>query len=315
MSRSKGHAHCPEHMRGLQRTRGTRRSRGSADPVLVHMQENSLAFHILEADITGIGQAVFSMTVKDGFRNRAHQALLQLIPQSANAGIFLFQHLPGQLAGPAQSDNRGHIFRAAATTTFLMTTMKEGDIGRSLTYIKHSDPLWRMELMTGQGKKINLALPKIDRNLAHSLDRICVEQDTPLLGQSRHFLDRKQHPGLIVGPHHRNYGSVLGQGFLVGIQVQRTIRLHHEPGDPMLMAGQQVQGFTKILDRWMFHSGGNDMPMFRLALQGRENRCGIAFCATAGEHDFFRVRSDQLGDLRTGLLNNLPDLTTKGMHG
>lgn len=82
-----------------------------------------------------------------------------------------------------------------------MPAVQKWNKWRSLAHIERANAFWRMELVAGQGEKINLIALHVDWHLAHGLHCICVEKDAALLSHDRHLLHRKDDPGLVVGPH------------------------------------------------------------------------------------------------------------------
>ena len=82
----------------------------------------------------------------------------------------------------------------------------------------------------------------------------------------------------------------------------------------MFVAGELGQAFAEVFYRRMFHSRGNNMPVFRIGLQGGQNRRGITFRATASKDDFFRVGPDEFGHLGPRLFNGPSYHAAEGMH-
>ena len=139
-----------------------------------------------------------------------------------------------------------------------------------------------MELVPGQGQHVDGAVLEVDGQLAHRLHRVRVEHDPGGLGQHGHVLHREEGAGLVVGPHDRDDGDLVGQ--------QIHVRLHVEP--PAAVDLEIVDGVAVFLqmlaqteNRRMLDHGGDDLLAIRLGLQRREDRGRVRLGATGGEYD------------------------------
>ena len=125
-------------------------------------------------------------------RDVVEQAVFQLVAQGAHPGVLLGHFGGGQLAGLAQADDGGDVFRAAAPAMLLVSAVQEGDEGRALADVEDADALGGMELVAGDGEKVDAGVLQVDGDLAHGLDRVGVEEDAPLPGHGGHLLHRER---------------------------------------------------------------------------------------------------------------------------
>ena len=195
-----------------------------------------------------------------------------------------------------------------------MTAGKERDKQGPPPDIEHTHAFGGMQFMSGEREEIDIELFEIDRHLAHRLYRIGVKEDTPLPGHPRHLGNGKDDAGFVIGPHDADDGGIVGEGLSVLRQIEGTVGLDRETGDPGVVAGQPVQVLAEILDRRMLDAGCDDMPFFRIGLQGRQDGGRIAFRAATGKGNLARFGPEKGGNLAACPLNRRTDLTAKGMH-
>ena len=115
----------------------------------------------------------------------------------------------GALRSFSQSDDRSDIFCSGTSPVLLTTTDDRRLKTRIPLNIECADAFRSMKFVRGEREKIDRGLAEPDRNFSGRLHRIGVEEYPFLATNFRDFLDRKQNPGLIIGPHHRDDCRVL----------------------------------------------------------------------------------------------------------
>ena len=118
----------------------------------------------------------------------------------------------GQFCRPSQPDDVGHVLCSGPAPVFLVAAdNKRFELGAPPD-IQGADPLGGMELVPGQGEHIYLRAGQVNGNLAHCLNRVGVKDDPVCAGHFGQLLDREDDPGLVIGPHDRDYGRILANG-------------------------------------------------------------------------------------------------------
>ena len=95
---------------------------------------------------------------------------LQLIPKILHPRIFIFHVRQCQSAGFSQADNAGGIFRTAPPPHLLVTADDERGKRNPFPDIENPHALGSMELMTGQGQHVDMAVFHIDGDFTRNLN-------------------------------------------------------------------------------------------------------------------------------------------------
>src|ERR1700690_1792541 len=82
--------------------------------------------------------------------------------------------------------------------------MDESLNGHPSEHIECPDPLWPVDLVSGQRQQVNSEVIDTDRYLAETLDRIRVERDPMLPREACDISHRTNRPDFVVRVHDRN---------------------------------------------------------------------------------------------------------------
>ena len=127
----------------------------------------------------------------------------EVIPQPTGGdGPVAFQPLGRRGRGHAHSDERRHVLGTAATISFLRAAdhlrLQTGSPGD-----EHSPrTLGAMELVGGEGEKIDVDRSAVDRHSTDRLNRIGVKSNSMFATEPADLLDGLDQTGLVVDPHH-----------------------------------------------------------------------------------------------------------------
>ena len=165
--------------------------------------------------------------------------------------------------------------------------------------------------MPGEGQVIHGQGFEIKGNLPHGLDGVGVEKDAPGFGQLCGFTNGEDNAGFVVGIHHGNQSGIVIQGGFVSFQVEAAFFIHIQPGH--LIAALLEEPAHSNNGR-VLNPGGDEMTLFRAALQGSQNSGGIRFGAAAGENDFFGGSPEKIGYAGTSVFHSPSGNGGKGIH-
>src|SRR6266478_9888034 len=110
-------------------------------------------------------------------RHARKQPFLQSVAQSRNARRILRQRLPGKLRCFSHADNSRHVFRAGTESSLVMPAIEKLLQMRASADVQRSDALWRIKLVTGEGKQIQAQRVDINGNLPGGLHCIGMKVD------------------------------------------------------------------------------------------------------------------------------------------
>ena len=180
-------------------------------------------------------------------------------------------------------------------------------------HVEHADAFRRVQLVAGQRQHVDFGGLQVDRQLADGLHRVAVEHDAFFMRHLGHFLDRKQRPGFVVGPHDGDDRDAVVEQGLVLVEIDAALLVHrqlvHHVALFFELVAQRQDG--RVLDH-----GGDDAAPFGLRLDGGEDGGGIGFGTAGGEDDFGIVRGAEQGlHLDPGLLQRLAHLCAETVDG
>lgn len=311
VGRGERHPHGAQHVGRLQRTGGAGRSRRGADAVPVHQQQNGLALHGLKADIGGVGQTVLGIAVDGRCRNARQQAGFQPVPQFANARVLVVHVASGQLAGFAQRNDGGHVFRSPAAPAFLVPADQKGRKLGALADVEHADSLGGVEFVAGQREEIHFQRLQVDGHFAHGLHGIGVKDDSPGAHLAGDVCNGENHAGFIVGPHDTDDGRVRGQATVQEVGVQPSLGVHRHKGDAPAPVRQML---AEVFHGRMLDPRGDNVAFFGLGVDRGPDGRTVAFGAAAGKHDLFGLCTQQSGDPLAGFFELLADFAGEAVH-
>ena len=144
------------------------------------------------------------------------EPLSQVEEPSRFLGELADRHLDG---GPEPHDQRDR--ERPATETALVTAAieqrLEPHLGIVTADVQGADPLWPVDLVRREAEQVDLVAPDVQRDLAHGLGGIGVEDDAAFVAKPADLADRVDRADLVVrrhdGDQHRLIGECSGHRF------------------------------------------------------------------------------------------------------
>ncbi len=147
------------------------------------------------------------MAVHVRFFQVFHDGGLQAIAHGGDPDSFCGHVMLAQFAGLAKTDNQWHRQGAGTHATFMSAPIHLGgdpDPRIPLSHVKRADSLGAINLVSRERHQVDPHVLHIDGNLADSLCRVAVKENTLLFGDLPDLFDRVDRTNFVVGEHHRN---------------------------------------------------------------------------------------------------------------
>ncbi|MNF81463.1 hypothetical protein D3C84_637350 [compost metagenome] len=157
--------------------------------------------------------------------------------------------------------------------------------------------------MGGHGEQIHFQRFHVDRDLAHALDSVHVQQDLAGAAQLADGGDVLHHTDLVVHMHDADQDGVIAQGTFDLLQGEQAVWHRLEVGHLVAFTLQLTAG---VEHRLVFGLGGDDV--FALASIEVGNALDgqvVGFGRAGGEDDLARICTNQLCHLITGQVHRL----------
>jgi len=170
----------------------------------------------------------------------------------------------------------------------------------------------------GEAHQVDTQRRHVDRDLAHGLRGVAMQQHAPLAAKRGDLGNRLDHADFVVRQHHRNQQRVVAQsrGNLRRIEhaCPRAGRLFDRQDRDLESVPPQPGNWVE--DRFVFGRDGNQMIAPPSGtLRHAANRQVIALRSAAGEHDFAAAGPDRGGNPLPCIFDRLLRLPAKGMAG
>ena len=163
--------------------------------------------------------------------------------------------------------------------------------------------------MSGNREQVTADLVYVDRGLPGCLHSIGVEIDIGLGSDLANFLDRLHHSGFVVGGHDRDQLCIGPQGSLHVGGVDQATAIHRNRSD---LNATLLQVLAGIHHRVMLDGRGDDVIA---GLHEARDREIVSLGAAAGEDDFRRAASQQLGNTLPRTLDGSARLLSMVVNG
>ena len=253
--------------------------------------------------------------VHDEARDALAERRLQRIPHRLELAPMRLALGDRELHRPRQSDRHRDVLGAGATPPILRPTEEEGLERGAAPDIEAADPLRRPELVPAHRGEVEGDPRRIDLDLPEGLHGVGVEEGAMGLRERGQLGDRLHDPGLVVHPHHRGDGDVIGGELRLGIgQIDGPARDDGE--DPLLrpLLGRLMRGDE---DRLVLGRGGHHRTLpVRLETPPRpEDGEVVGLGPAGGEADLVGGGVEALGDPLARLVERRPGLTAPPVRG
>ena len=108
--------------------------------------------------------------------------------------------------------------------------------------IERAHALGAVNLVAGEREHVDVVGDHVDRNLAHRLHRVGVEDDALLMAELADFADGLQHADLVVGGHDGDQDGLVVHGALQVFEIDQAVGLHRQIGDAVAVLFQALAG-------------------------------------------------------------------------
>ena len=140
------------------------------------------------------------------------QSAPEAITELADPLGVLLHCVDAEPEGCGDANHTGRVHGAAASTALLAATNDLGSQSHATIGAadqKDACPFWAVKFVGGRAEQVDTDRLHVDRNPAHGLGRVTVQQRAVPITDLRHFLHRCDRTDLIVGPHHRHHRRVV----------------------------------------------------------------------------------------------------------
>ena len=165
--------------------------------------------------------------------------------------------------------------------------------------------------MPGQRQAIDVHRVHVDRNLAHGLHRIGVEDHVALVADLANLGDRLNYADLVVRKHDGDQDGLVVDGPLQVFEVDQAVRLHRQIGDAIAILFQPLAGIEHRLV--LGYLGDDVVAALAVHLGNALDGQVVALGRAGGEDDLLGGRANQLCHLLAGLFDRLLGFPAKGV--
>ena len=178
-------------------------------------------------------------------------------------------------------------------------------------HIKRAHSLGPINLVPGERKRVNIVGDDVDRNFAHRLHRVGVEEYAPLVTELADFGNRLQHANLAVGRHDRNQDGLLIDSPRKIAQIDQPVGVHRQKGHAEAVLFQAFTGVQHGLV--LGHLGDDVVAALAVHLGDAFEGQVVALGGARGEDDLLGRGADQPRNLLARRFDALLGLPTKAM--
>mmetsp|Transcript_23010 Transcript_23010/g.51791 ORF Transcript_23010/g.51791 Transcript_23010/m.51791 type:complete len:306 (-) Transcript_23010:92-1009(-) len=214
----------------------------------------------------------------------------------------LLQRDPGSRT---QSDSKGSRHSPAPETTLLPSSTDDrlDPDTRTATDVKCPDSLGAVNLVARDGSKVKVPLVNVDVDLSCRLRDVGVEEHLVLSADLPDLHHRLNHSDLIIHRHDRHKRRIRPDCRSQRVKVDQAVGLHREVCDlePLVL-----QHTARIEHALVLRLRCDDVLLLgSVEASNPFDRHVVALRGAAGEDDFLGLRSDQLGNMSSGLFHQL----------
>src|SRR2546430_8165224 len=179
-------------------------------------------------------------------------------------------------------------------------------------HVQRADALRAVDLVRGHRQEIHFQFLQVDRDLAHGLYRVAVEDDAFRAADLADLGDRLDHADLVVHHHHRNENGVGAQRRLELLQVEQPVLLRVEVGrlEPLALEFAHRVEHRLVLG---LHRG-DVLALAPVEIRRALDREVVAFGRARGPDDLFGIGIEERRDVPARLFHRLLRLPAEGVR-
>ena len=148
MSSGEGDAHSAKDVRWFERAGSAGRTAGGTNTESVEHKQNRFPLDKFKADIAGIGQPAFGITIDHTVGTFRENTLFKLIAEGLDLFIFLVEIMHRQFTGFTQTNDAWDVFSACSSAAFLMAAEHKRSETSALADIQNADTFGGVQLVT-----------------------------------------------------------------------------------------------------------------------------------------------------------------------
>ena len=191
-----------EDVRGFDSAGGASGPGGAGETFEIESDDEGFAFEAGKKDVGGVWCARSVGRVCAGIRDAGEDALLERISEVRDTHSVFLEREAGEFGGFAQADDAGDIFGARTEAALVMAAVEKLAEARAALDEERANAFGGIELVAGDGKKIELERFDVDRNFPGGLHGVGMEVDVGFGGDSADIGERLDGGKFVVGVHH-----------------------------------------------------------------------------------------------------------------
>ena len=175
--------------------------------------------------------------------------------------------------------------------------------------VERAYTLGPVDLVRGQGHDIDVVGEDVDRDLAHRLHAIGVEDHAALMAEGADLADGLDDADLVVRVHDRDQDGLVSHRGLQILERDQPVGLDGQVGDPVAGLLQPLAGIEHRLV--LGHLGDDVVAALLVHLGNALERQVVRLGGAGGKDNLLGGRADQLRDLLARALDTLLRLPAK----
>ena len=150
------------------------------------------------------GKAVARMAVEREAGDRGPQRRVKAVAQSLHLQVrrLVRSRSPASVAAAPRPRDVGHVLGPGAPAVLVPAAVDQRIEPRARAHVECADPLRGVELVAGDRQQVDAERLDVERQLAHRLRGVCVDEHAALVRHGRDLGDRLNRADLVVGVHH-----------------------------------------------------------------------------------------------------------------
>ena len=206
-------------------------SGGASEAFQIESDDESFALNAGKSEVGSVGSTRRGGSIGSGVRNASEQFVLEFVAERGNAlGVFRERNA-SELYCLAEADDAGNVFSAGSDAALVMSAVEKLTKTCAATNVKCADAFGRVELVAGDGEKIDAKSVDVERNFSGGLHGVGVEKDIVLRGDLSDLLERLNGAEFIVGVHYGDERSLWANRVADGFRIDEPVFIDREVSD------------------------------------------------------------------------------------
>ena len=229
---------------------------GARESFEIESDDQGFALEAWKKNVGGVWGARGVGGIDAGVGNTGEDALFERVAQARDARGIFFAREAGEFGGFAEADDAGDIFRARAEAALVMSAIEKLAETRTALDEERANAFGGVELVAGDGEKIELQGFDVDGNFSGGLHGVGVEVDVGFGGDAADIGERLDGAEFVVGVHHGDENGFGAEGAAEFVEVDEAFVIDRKVGDGHAFF---FEGLAGIEDSFVFDGGGDDV--------------------------------------------------------